>query len=154
MVRSQVTRGAVVAANDQPMIVGIPSETFPGERRVATIPAVVPALTEAGLEVLVEAGAGKSAGFQDADYANKGARLATDRQQVFTEAETILQVRTLGANPTAGRSDLGRLRSGQTIIGFSEPLSEPASAGELADLGVTAFSMELIPRITRAQSMD
>ncbi len=154
MVRSQVTRGAVVAANDQPMIVGIPSETFPGERRVATIPAVVPALTAAGLEVLVEAGAGESAGFQDADYANKGARLATDRQQVFTEAETILQVRTLGANPTAGRSDLGRLRSGQTIIGFSEPLSEPASAGELAGLGVTAFSMELIPRITRAQSMD
>lgn len=137
-----------------PMIVGIPTETFPGERRVATVPAVVPALTEAGLEVLVEAGAGASAGFQDADYANKGARLATNRQQVFTEAETILQVRTLGANPTAGRSDLGRLRSGQTVIGFSEPLSEPASAGELADLGVTAFSMELIPRITRAQSMD
>lgn len=136
------------------MIVGIPTETFPGERRVATIPAVVPALTEAGLEVLVEAGAGASAGFQDADYANKGARLATDRQQVFTEAETILQVRTLGANPTVGRSDLGRLRSGQTVIGFSEPLSEPASADELANLGVTAFSMELIPRITRAQSMD
>ncbi len=118
------------------------------------IPAVVPALTEAGLEVLVEAGAGASAGFQDADYADKGARLATDRQQVFTEAETILQVRTLGANPTVGRSDLSWLRSGQAVIGFSEPLSAPASAGELANLGVTAFSMELIPRITRAQSMD
>lgn len=136
------------------MVVGIPTETCPGERRVATIPAVVQALTEAGLEVLVEAGAGASAGFQDADYASKGARLATNREQVFAEAETMLQVRTLGANPTAGRSDLGRLRRGQTVIGFSEPLSEPACAGELADRGVTAFSMELIPRITRAQSMD
>ncbi len=136
------------------MIVGVPAETYPGERRVAAIPAVVPALTKAGLEVLLEAGGGVSAGFLDAAYTDKGARLAGGRAQVFAEADVILQVRTLGANTIAGRADLELLRPGQTIIGFSDPLGEPAAAGELAARGVTAFSMELIPRISRAQSMD
>ena len=136
------------------MIVGVPAETYPGERRVAAIPAVVPALTKAGLEVLLEAGGGVSAGFLDAAYTDKGARIAGGRAQVFAEADVILQVRTLGANTIAGRADLELLRPGQTIIGFSDPLGEPAAAGELAARGVTAFSMELIPRITRAQSMD
>jgi NAD(P) transhydrogenase subunit alpha len=136
------------------MIVGIPAETLPGERRVATIPSTVPALTRAGLDVLVEAGAGRAAGFPDDAYVDKGARLATDRAQVFAEAEAILEVRALGANLVHGRGDLARLRSGQIVIGFSEPLGEPQAARDLADRGVTAFSMELIPRITRAQSMD
>ena len=136
------------------MIVGVPTETYPGERRVATIPAVVPALTKAGLDVLVETGAGDAAGFLDAAYIAKGARIATDRQQVFADADVVLQVRSLGANPVAGRADLERLRPGQTVIGFSEPLGEPGAAGELAARGVSAFSMELIPRISRAQSMD
>ena len=136
------------------MIVGVPTETFPGERRVATIPAVVPALTKAGLEVLLEPGAGVSAGFLDAAYRDKGGRLASDRAQVFADADVILQVRVLGANPVAGRSDLDLLRPGQTVIGFSEPLGEPEAARDLAAHGVTAFSMELIPRITRAQRMD
>jgi len=136
------------------MIVGIPAETLPGERRVATIPSTVPALTRAGLDVLVEAGAGRAAGFPDDAYVDKGARLATDRAQVFAEAEAILEVRALGANLVHGRDDLARLRSGQIVIGFSEPLGEPQAARDLADRGVTAFSMELIPRITRAQSMD
>ncbi len=136
------------------MIVGIPAETLPGERRVATIPSTVPALTRAALDVLVEAGAGRAAGFPDDAYVDKGARLATDRAQVFAEAEAILQVRALGANLVHGRDDLARLRAGQIVIGFSEPLGEPQAARDLADRGVTAFSMELIPRITRAQSMD
>ena len=136
------------------MIVGVPSETYPGERRVATIPAVVPALTKAGFDVLLESGAGVSAGFLDAVYTDKGARIAGGRGQVFAEADVILQVRTLGANTVAGRADLELLRPGQTVIGFSEPLGEPAAARDLAARGVTAFSMELIPRITRAQSMD
>ena len=83
------------------MIVGIPTETFPGERRVATIPAVVPTLTKAGLEVLLEPGAGMPAGFPDASYTDKGARVARDRAQVFADADVLLQVRTLGANPGA-----------------------------------------------------
>jgi len=136
------------------MIVGIPTETLPGERRVATIPATVPALTKAGLDVLLETGAGTAAGFPDSAYVEKGARIATDRAQVFAEAQTILQVRALGANPVHGRPDLERLRTGQIVIGFSEPLGEPQAARDLAERGVTAFSMELIPRITRAQSMD
>jgi NAD(P) transhydrogenase subunit alpha len=136
------------------MIVGIPTETLPGERRVATIPATVPALTKTGLDVLLETGAGTAAGFPDSAYVEKGARIATDRAQVFAEAQTILQVRALGANPVHGRPDLDRLRTGQIVIGFSEPLGEPHAARDLAERGVTAFSMELIPRITRAQSMD
>ena len=136
------------------MIVGIPTETLPGERRVATIPATVPALTKTGLDVLLETGAGTAAGFPDSAYVEKGARIATDRAQVFAEAQTILQVRALGANPVHGRPDLERLRTGQIVIGFSEPLGEPQAARDLAERGVTAFSMELIPRITRAQSMD
>ena len=136
------------------MIVGVPSETYPDERRVAIIPAVVPALTEAGLEVLVEPGGGVSAGFLDAAYTDKGARIAGGRAQVFAEADVILQVRALGANTVVGRADLELVHPGQTIIGFSEPLGEPAAARDLAARGVTAFSMELIPRIARAQSMD
>ena len=136
------------------MVVGIPAETFPGERRVATVPAVVPALTKAGLDVLLEPGAGAAAGFPDADYVEKGAALAADRAHLFATADTVLQVRALGANPDAGRADLELMRPGQVVVGLSEPLGAPAAARDLAGRGVTAFSMELIPRITRAQSMD
>ena len=136
------------------MVVGIPAETFPGERRVATVPAVVPALAKAGLDVLLEPGAGASAGFPDADYVEKGAALAADRAHLFATADTVLQVRALGANPDAGRADLELMRPGQVVVGLSEPLGAPAAARDLAGRGVTAFSMELIPRITRAQSMD
>ena len=136
------------------MVVGIPAETFPGERRVATVPAVVPALTKAGLDVLLEPGAGAAAGFPDADYVEKGAALAADRAHLFATADAVLQVRALGANPDAGRADLELMRPGQVVVGLSEPLGAPAAARDLAGRGVTAFSMELIPRITRAQSMD
>ena len=136
------------------MIVGVPRETFPAERRVSTIPAIVPALTKAGLEVLLEPGAGVSAGFLDASYTDSGARIAAGRAQVFDDADVIVQVRALGANPVAGRADLDLLRPGQAVIGFSDPLGEPQAAHDLAARGVSAFSMELIPRITRAQSMD
>ena len=136
------------------MVVGIPAETYPGERRVATVPAVLPALTKAGLDVLLEPGAGAAAGFPDAAYVEKGAALAGDRAHLFATADVVLQVRALGANPGAGRADLDLLRPGQVVIGLSEPLGEPAAARELAGCGATAFSMELIPRITRAQSMD
>jgi NAD(P) transhydrogenase subunit alpha len=106
------------------------------------------------LEVLVEAGAGREAGILDSAYEAKGAKIAAERSEVFAYADVILQVRSLGANPDAGRSDLDLMRSGQTIIGLSDPLSAFELAREIADRGVTSFSMELIPRITRAQSMD
>ena len=79
------------------MIVGITKETFPGERRVSLVPTVLPSLTKASIDVLVESAAGQSAGFPDEAYAEKGARIATSRAQVFAEAEIVLQVRTPGA---------------------------------------------------------
>ena len=136
------------------MVIGICKETFPGERRVAVIPDVVPSLTKHGFEVLVEKGAGNAAGITGPMFKEKGAKVAINRAQVFSAADIVLQVRSLGANPEAGRKDLDLMRPGQTIIGFSEPLSEPALAQEVAAKGVTSFAMELIPRITRAQSMD
>ena len=136
------------------MIIGVPKETFPGERRVALIPASILALTKAGHEVLIEANAGLTAGFPDADYQEKGARIAHQRADVFGSAEVILQVRGLGANPKAGRADLNSFRRDQVLIGFLDPLTAPQAAKDLAQRGVTAFAPELLPRITRAQSMD
>ena len=134
------------------MRVGVPRETFNGERRVALVPALVPGLKKAGFEVTVEKGAGEAAGFPDAQYVEKGATLGT-RDEAFA-ADIVLQVRAFGANREAGRADLAKLRAGQVLIGFLDPLGAPEAAAELAPTGVTACSMELMPRITRAQSMD
>ena len=136
------------------MIVGVPRETFPAERRVALVPSSVAELRKAGLEVWIESDAGAAAGFPDRAYAEKGAHLAPTRDDVFKEARLILQVRSAGAAGESGRADLDRMNAEHTVIGFSEPLIEATRADELARRGVTAFSMELIPRITRAQSMD
>jgi NAD(P) transhydrogenase subunit alpha len=103
--------------------------------------------------VLVESGAGAEAGFPDEAYASRGARL-TDRQTLFREAQLVAQVRCLGANPEAGRSDLALLRPGQTLAGFGEPLTAARECTDLAATGASFFAMELMPRITRAQSMD
>lgn len=136
------------------MKVAIVRETFPGERRVALIPDLVPSLSKAGWQVLVEAGAGKAAGFIDADYQAKGAGIAADRRNAFDQADVVLQVRSLGTNPKAGRADLDYLRPGLVLIGQCDPLGNPSAIKDLADRKATVFAMELIPRITRAQSMD
>ena len=136
------------------MIVGVPTESYPNEQRVALIPAALPALTKAKLEVVIETGAGLAAGFPDAAYQEKGARVIVSRQDLFAAADIILQVRGLGANADAGRADLALMRSGQVVIAFFDPLGAPTAVQELAGRGVTALSMELMPRITRAQSMD
>jgi len=136
------------------MIVGVVRETFPGERRVALTPAVLPNLARAGFRVVVEAGAGEAAGFDDAAYAEKGAEIAASRDEVFGRADVLVQVRGYGANPEAGRADLGRLRPGQVLVGFLDPIANPEAAAELAAREVTAFALELLPRITRAQPMD
>ena len=136
------------------MILGIPKETFPNELRVALIPDVVPALIKLGCEVIVEAGAGKAAGFPDAAYEAKGAKVATGRAALFSSADIVAQVRTLGSNPVAGKADLELMKSGQILIGFAEPLSAFDEIKAQAEKGVTLLSMELMPRITRAQSMD
>ncbi len=136
------------------MIVGILKETFPGERRVALIPEVLSALTAKGIEILVEAGAGEAAGIADQGYRDKGAQIAASRGDVFSAAGAILQVRTLGANPEAGRADLELLRPGQILVGFAEPFTALEETRAVAEGEATLLAMELIPRITRAQSMD
>jgi NAD(P) transhydrogenase subunit alpha len=136
------------------MIVGVPKETFPGERRVALVPASAQALSKAEHELLIEAGAGEASGFRDSAYREKGFKIAANRDEVFQSADAILQVRALGENPEAGRADLPRLRAGQALIAFMDPLGRPEFVKEAAPSGAGLYSMELIPRITRAQSMD
>ena len=136
------------------MIIGIPRETFAGEDRVALVPDAVFGLVARNIEIIVEPGAGTAAGFADTDYIEQGAQIAASRDEVFARADVVLQVRTFGANPEAGRADLALTRSGQVIIGASDPLTAGPQLRELATTGATLFAMELIPRITRAQSMD
>jgi NAD(P) transhydrogenase subunit alpha len=136
------------------MIVGVPREIFPGERRVALVPGVVPGLQKAGLEVVIEAGAGAEAGYPDADYAAKGARVLPGRAEVFREADVVVQVLCHGSNDRTGREDLPLFRDGQVLIGFLRPLGSIETIREVAATGVTSFAVELMPRTTRAQSMD
>lgn len=136
-----------------PAIVGTPRETFPGERRVALIPRHCELLRKLQVEVVIEHAAGADAGFPDELYVVRGARLAS-RAELFAAADIIAQVRCLGANPEAGRSDLSLMRPGQALAGFGEPLTALNEAVDLADAGVSCFAMELMPRITRAQTMD
>jgi NAD(P) transhydrogenase subunit alpha len=136
------------------MIVGVPRESFPGERRVALVPAVVPNLTKAGLEVLVESDAGLEAGYTNPEYEAKGAKLAASREDVFARADIITQVLCYGSNDSTGAADLPLMRKGQLVIGFLRPLGTRETVEAIAQTGVTSFSVELMPRTTRAQSMD
>jgi H+-translocating NAD(P) transhydrogenase subunit alpha len=136
------------------MIVGVPRESFPGERRVALVPYVLPALKKLGLEFLVEAGAGVEAGYPDAQYTEKGAKIAQTRADVFASADIVVQVLCYGSNDKTGKADLPLLRRDQVLIGFLRPLGTLDVLKEVAATGVTAFSIELMPRSTRAQSMD
>jgi NAD(P) transhydrogenase subunit alpha len=126
---------------------------FQGERRVAIIPRHCELLRKSQIEIIIEHSAGAAAGFPDEFYVARGGRLAS-RAEVFAESDVIAQVRTLGANPDTGRADLPLMRSGQAVVGFGEPLTALTEASELAEAGITSFALELMPRITRAQSMD
>jgi NAD(P) transhydrogenase subunit alpha len=136
------------------MIVGVPRESFPGEKRVALVPAAIPNLSKAGLQVVVEAGAGIGAGYPDADYAAKGAKIVASRAEVFGAADIVLQVLCYGSNDKTGKADLPLYRRDQVLIGFLRPLGSIETIQEIAAKGVTSFSVELMPRTTRAQSMD
>ena len=135
------------------MKVAVVKETFPGERRVALVPTGVAALTKAGCQVLLEQGAGISAGFSNAEYEEKGAQIVDSRADL-SEADVILQLRCAGANGARLDFDLQHLRGGQTVIGMCDPLGEPAAIQRIAESDARLFSLELMPRITRAQSMD
>jgi NAD(P) transhydrogenase subunit alpha len=126
------------------MRIGVPTETAAGERRVALVPEVVGKLAPAGFEVLVQRGAGEAASFPDAAYEEAGAQLVDD----WRDAEAVVKVRK------PSEEEAGRLRDGQVLIGFLQPLTDPEGIERLAQRGVIAFAMESIPRITRAQPMD
>jgi NAD(P) transhydrogenase subunit alpha len=136
------------------MIVGVPKESYPGERRVALVPTVVTNLVKAGFGIVIEAGAGEQAGYPDSFYVDKGAKVLPERAAVFSEADIVVQVLCYGSNDITGKVDLPLLRRGQVLIGFLRPLGSQEVIQEIADTGVTAFSVELVPRTTRAQSMD
>jgi proton-translocating NAD(P)+ transhydrogenase subunit alpha len=136
-----------------PIKVGIVSECAPGERRVALVPSAISVLNKTGVELIFESGAGLRAGFPDSEYTAKGVTLA-GREEVFAAAQVLLQVRSPGANRETGQQDLALFRAGQVAIGFGEPLTALDAARDLASRGVSFLAMELMPRITRAQSMD
>lgn len=136
------------------MIVGVPREIYPKERRVALVPAVIPTLQKAGIEVVVEAGAGILAGYPDAEYVAKGAQLIEGRAELFRTADIIVQFLCHGANDKNGNADLSLMKKGQALVGFLRPLGTVKTLQDIAERGVSAFSVELMPRTTRAQSMD
>jgi NAD(P) transhydrogenase subunit alpha len=136
------------------VIIGVPKEIYPGERRVALVPAVLPTLTKAGFEVQVQSGAGLEAGYPDSAYQEKGAKIIADRAAIFAAADIIVQVLCYGANDKTGEQDLASFRRNQILIGFLRPFGTADVVQRIAQTGVTAFSVELMPRTTRAQSMD
>ena len=135
------------------MKIAVLKELYPGERRVALVPANVPQLAKANIQVLVEAGAGVEAGFPDQQYAEKGATVVANRGAALA-ADILLQVRSVGLDADSGANLRNSLRPGQTVIGSCDPLGKPQAIADWASTGATLFSLELIPRITRAQSMD
>ena len=136
------------------MIIGVPKETYPGEQRVALIPATLPSLKKEGMDVQIETGAGAASGYPDDAYAEKGGTIVSSRAEVFEAAQIITQVRLLGANPEHGQTDLPLMQPDQIIVGMADALANPDSIKKLTTRRVRAFAMELMPRITRAQSMD
>jgi NAD(P) transhydrogenase subunit alpha len=136
------------------MIVAVPKETFPGDCRVALVPAALPALINAGLEVAIEAGAGAGANFTDAAFEARGARIEPERLRLLSQADVVLMVRGPGSHRDFPARDLDALRAGTTFIALLEPLAEPETMLAMAQRNLTVFAMDLMPRTTRAQSMD
>ena len=136
------------------MTVGVPKESYPGETRVALVPKHIPALTKAGCSVQVEAGAGEASGIEDSEYADKGATIVTDRKKLLSDADVLLTVRSAGANPDKAEAEAKLFKEGALVIGFLSPYEPHKSFEVLKSRKISSMSMELIPRITRAQSMD
>ncbi len=134
--------------------VGIPKETYPGEKRVALIPANIPQFKKAGAEVIIQSGAGEEAGYPDSEYVKSGAEVVKSREEVFAKADVILQVRALGANPEEGLKDIPLMKEKQILVGFMEPFFAKNMIEEVAKKGVISFALELLPRTSRAQNMD
>ena len=136
------------------MIIGITRELVAGEQRVSMCPENIRLLTEAGIDFWVEQNAGVCAGFSDNDYLSAGAKIIAERSAIFAKADIILQVQSFGANSQNAEQDLQLLRPQQIVIGMMDPLAAPQAAQQVADTKATAVALELVPRISRAQSMD
>ncbi len=132
------------------MIVGVPTASNPQEQRVALTPAVVPILSKVGINVLVEQGAGDKAGFSDFAYEEQGGRIALDLDQIFSQAQGVVRLNGFSENDP----EVDLFREGQFVVGLLDPFGSSESIGKLAERGVIAFALELLPRISRAQSMD
>jgi len=126
----------------------VPTEVTPGERRVSLVPDVVKQLTKAGVEVVVEAGAGASSGYPDALYTAVGAQTQTDRSALFGSAAIVLKVQA----PTP--EEIGWMKPGTVVVALMNASRSLDRVAKMRDAKVTAFALELLPRITRAQSMD
>jgi NAD(P) transhydrogenase subunit alpha len=136
------------------VIIGITRELVAGENRVSLCPDNVQSLVEKGLELWVEQNAGAQAGFSDEDYTSVGAKVVSNRDELFAKSDVILQVQSFGSNTENADDDLKRLKSKQLVIGMMDPLAQPQAAQQVADTGATAIALEMVPRISRAQSMD
>ena len=136
------------------MIVGIPQEILPGEKRVALVPEGARKLIEAGLEVLVQSGAGEAAGYSDLRYEEAGAGIEADAAGLYARADIILKVREPAADCGDGQGEVEQFRDESALISFLFPGSNPETVKRLEEKNIRSFAMELMPRITRAQSMD
>jgi H+-translocating NAD(P) transhydrogenase subunit alpha len=136
------------------MLIGVPREIAPGERRVALVPDVVQQLTRAGHQVVVERGAGRAAGFTDESYTGAGCDLADRAEDVYRNAAVILKIQRPLTDTPSDRPELEMLKPGSALVGLLQPSGDPQLFAQLAERNITAFSMELVPRTTRAQMMD
>jgi NAD(P) transhydrogenase subunit alpha len=136
------------------VIIGITRELVAGENRVSLCPDNVQSLVDKGLELWVEQNAGAQAGFSDDDYISVGAKVVSDRDELFAKSDVILQVQSFGSNTENADDDLKRLKAKQLVIGMMDPLAQPQAAQQVAGTGATAIALEMVPRISRAQSMD
>ena len=136
------------------MIIAVTRELVTGEKRVSLCPDNVQLLIKAGAELWVEQSAGTQAGFSDEEYQTAGAKIISNRDELFAGAEIILQVQSFGSNTENAQQDLERLKPGQLVVGMMDPLAQPQAAQQVAETGATAIALEMVPRISRAQSMD
>jgi NAD(P) transhydrogenase subunit alpha len=136
------------------MRIGIPRETLPGETRVALTPGTVPPLLKDGHDVLVEAGAGAAAHFPDAQYSHAGARIVETADALYDQADAVFKVQPPVLELGTGRKEMDMLREGSLCIGLLAPLTHPELVAAFTRRHITSYALELIPRISRAQSMD
>lgn len=136
------------------MKIGIPKETAAGETRVALTPAVISQLLRAKHEVVVETGAGAAASFSDEHYKQAGATIAPDAASVYHTADIIFKIRPPQMHPSSNKHEAEFLQEGKAIMGFLAPLANSHAIKSFVGKKITSFSLEFVPRITRAQSMD